>query len=205
VHSQILTVGSVNESSANPAEILGTLARLREIHGKKYTSLLFSHNHPTGDPSPSRADERVTRRINEIADIAGWSVADHVITNGESYYSFREGGMLGGDRVGERPYAPRKDAGQPVPGITSEQRQAPWEAVKLSRLPTFDTPEIISDAARHLRNANPEAAHIFYVNTRLKLLAVERVDLATVLDQRKLTQALLAARGREGAVGFVID
>lgn len=88
VHSQILTVGSVAEASAHPADILGVLARLREIHGKKYTSIIFSHNHPSGDPSPSRADENVTRRLNEIADIAGWNVMDHIVTNGESYYSF---------------------------------------------------------------------------------------------------------------------
>ena len=54
--------GTINETSAHPADILGVLACLREIHGKKYTSLIFSHNHPSGDPSPSRADQNMTRR-----------------------------------------------------------------------------------------------------------------------------------------------
>jgi hypothetical protein len=205
VHSQILTVGALNESTAQPAEVLGVLARLREIHGKKYTSIIFSHNHPSGDPSPSRADESVTRRLNQIADIAGWNVMDHIITNGETYYSFRESGYLGNNQVAERPYTPRKKDGAVVPRIQKADRQAPWEAVKMTTLRDFDRPERVTEVAKHLRNGNPDAAHIFYVNTRMKLMAIERVDLQTLLDQRKLTQALLAGRGREGAYGFILD
>ena len=205
VHSQILTVGALNESTAQPAEVLGVLARLREIHGKKYTSIIFSHNHPSGDPSPSRADESVTRRLNQIADIAGWNVMDHIITNGETYYSFRESGYLGNNQVAERPYTPRKKDGAVVPRIQKADRQAPWEAVKMTSLRDFDRPERVTEVAKHLRNGNPDAAHIFYVNTRMKLMAIERVDLQTLLDQRKLTQALLAGRGREGAYGFILD
>lgn len=205
VLSQILTVGSVDETSVHPAEMFGTLARLREIHGKKYSTLVFSHNHPGGDPSPSRADERTTRRINEVAEMAGWNVMDHVITNGETYYSFREAGIIGGNNLKETPYTPRKDKGTPAPDISKEDRQAPWEAVKRSELKPMDTPERIADMAKHLRNANPDAAHILYTNTRLNLLAVERVDLVEVLDQEKLARRLIAARGREGAYGFIID
>ncbi|MEY4243547.1 MAG: hypothetical protein RLZZ245_1132, partial [Verrucomicrobiota bacterium] len=205
VHSQILTVGSVNEAVANPAEILGNLARLREVHGKKYTSIILSHNHPSGDPSPSRADEQITLRLNTIAEMAGWSIADHVITNGEKYFSFREMGLLGGSSVKEAPFTPRKDKGAQAPQIDREDRQAPWEAVKMSRLKSVDTPERIAAVAAHLRNANPDAAHLLYVNTRLQLLAVERVDVESILDQKQLTQTLLAARGREGASGFIVD
>jgi hypothetical protein len=205
VHSQILTVGSVSESSAHPAEIFGTLARLREIHGKKYTTLVFSHNHPSGDPSPSRADEQVTRRINAVAEMAGWSVLDHVITNGEKYFSFAESGIMGGTTVNESPFTPRKNKGTYVPSITQEDRQAPWEAVKRSALKPVDTPERRAGLAQHLRNANPDAAHILYTTTRGHLLAVERVDMVEVLDKGKLSRRLMAARGREGAFGFIID
>ena len=57
------------------------------------------HNHPTGDPSPSRADEMVTRRLNEAADLLQIRFLDHVIVGehapGRSpYFSFREAGLI---------------------------------------------------------------------------------------------------------------
>ena len=51
------------------------------------------HNHPTGDPSPSREDIEITRRLKEAGDIIGVKVLDHIIV-GDSYVSFTERGLL---------------------------------------------------------------------------------------------------------------
>ena len=112
VHAQILTVGSVAESTAHPADIFGVLARLRETTGKKHTNIIISHNHPSGDPSPSRADEQITRRLQNLADLTGWNVVDHVVTNGDKYYSFRESGQVGGADKAEKAYTPKNDTGK---------------------------------------------------------------------------------------------
>jgi hypothetical protein len=206
VHSQIMTVGTLNETNAHPGEIMGALARLREIHGKKYTSLIISHNHPSGNPQPSRPDLQITENLQRVAEITGWNVIDHIITNGETYYSFREsGGLSSNMNDPEKPYKPRKEDGKRVMLSTEDTRKAPWEAVLPSKLQLLDSPEPISEAARHLRQGDPNHAHIFYMNTKLQMLAVERVEGTALLDKRKFTQILLAARGREGAYAFAVD
>ena len=51
------------------------------------------HNHPTGDPSPSREDIDITRRIKEAGELLSIRVLDHVII-GDQHMSFVESGML---------------------------------------------------------------------------------------------------------------
>jgi DNA repair protein RadC len=57
------------------------------------------HNHPSGDPSPSEADMRLTRRILEASRILQINLLDHVIVGAPApgrngYFSFREGGVI---------------------------------------------------------------------------------------------------------------
>ena len=56
-------------------------------------SFIVIHNHPAGDVKPSVADEKITQRLKEGADILGLYFLDHIII-GESYYSFQESGLL---------------------------------------------------------------------------------------------------------------
>jgi DNA repair protein RadC len=61
---------------------------------------ILVHNHPSGDPSPSDADFRMTRRIREASEVLGIKFLDHVIigapseTRSSPYVSFREAGIL---------------------------------------------------------------------------------------------------------------
>ena len=62
-------------------------------------SFILAHNHPSGDPSPSEADLRLTRRILEASRILLLQLADHVIIGSpapgrSSYFSFKEGGVI---------------------------------------------------------------------------------------------------------------
>ena len=57
-------------------------------------SLILVHNHPSGDPSPSREDELLTRRVEEAGKIIGISLLDHVIIGDTTYISLRERGIL---------------------------------------------------------------------------------------------------------------
>jgi DNA repair protein RadC len=63
-------------------------------------SFVLVHNHPSGEPNPSEADVRLTRRISEAAKILQIQLLDHVIIgqpmNGrQGYFSFKEAGMIG--------------------------------------------------------------------------------------------------------------
>ena len=57
-------------------------------------SIVLMHNHPSGDPKPSRNDIKQTRDIARILSPLGVSIDDHVIVAGDQQYSFREAGLL---------------------------------------------------------------------------------------------------------------
>jgi DNA repair protein RadC len=56
--------------------------------------VIFIHNHPSGDPAPSREDREITRRLKEAGEILGIKVLDHIIIGDGSYFSFVESGLL---------------------------------------------------------------------------------------------------------------
>jgi DNA repair protein RadC len=80
----------VNESLAVPREIF----RPAIIHSAFAFAFALVHNHPSGEPTPSKADLRLTRRIAAAAEILQINFVDHVIV-GQGYFSFQEAGVLG--------------------------------------------------------------------------------------------------------------
>ena len=85
--------GSVNESLAHPREVFKPAIVLSAY------SFIMVHNHPSGDPSPSEADMRLTRRILEGSRILQLHLVDHVIIGmpapgRSSYFSFKEAGVI---------------------------------------------------------------------------------------------------------------
>jgi len=203
VAARIITIGSVNESVASTGEIMGELARLREETGKKYQSIILSHNHPSGDPSPSSHDDIITRRLREAADMTGWEVLDHIITNGETYHSYRESGMMYSSTVNEeKPFTPRRMG--PLPDKNFPMK-ADWEVALPSKLQSMDQPEKIAELAKFLRNGNPDAAHLLMMNTRMNLLGIERMTSEQAMDSQYLAQRIANARGSFGAYAVAID
>ncbi len=82
-----VSVGSLNQSIVHPREVFKT-ALLSSA-----AAIVLIHNHPSGDPTPSREDREITRRLKEGGDLLGIRVLDHIIV-GESYLSFVEQGLL---------------------------------------------------------------------------------------------------------------
>ncbi|RVT94139.1 DNA repair protein [Sphingomonas crocodyli] len=56
--------------------------------------LVIAHNHPSGDPAPSRADQLATRKLADIARALDIRLLDHMIVAGDRSYSFAESGLL---------------------------------------------------------------------------------------------------------------
>lgn len=93
VATTVVSVGTVNDSSAHPREIL------RPVITRGAYGFILIHNHPSGDPSPSRADQTITQRVVEAAKLMQVCFLDHVIIGRPSpgrtpYYSFREAGLV---------------------------------------------------------------------------------------------------------------
>ncbi len=89
----VVSVGSLNEAIAHPREIFRAA-----ILAGAYAFVLM-HNHPSGDPTPSEADRRLTKRIQEAARIMDINLLDHVVVgtvdaNRAPYFSFQEDGLL---------------------------------------------------------------------------------------------------------------
>ena len=55
-------------------------------------AVVFVHNHPSGDPTPSKEDLEITRRLREVGDIIGVRVLDHVVIGQRRYVSFVDDG-----------------------------------------------------------------------------------------------------------------
>ena len=89
------------------------------------TALLVVHNHPSGDPTPSPDDARLTVRLAQAADVLDMPLLDHLIVgDGGRYFSFREAGLIGGTPSNGEPRMTRRSA------ITRGDSRAPFGAVK---------------------------------------------------------------------------
>lgn len=93
IRVQEVSKGTVNESLAHPREIL------RQALIYSAFAFILVHNHPSGDPSPSRADRRITDTIREASQLMQIEMLDHIIFGAASqehppYFSFREHGLL---------------------------------------------------------------------------------------------------------------
>ncbi|MHC4848436.1 MAG: RadC family protein [Planctomycetota bacterium] len=83
-----ISEGSLTSSIVHPREVF--VPAVRESAG----AVVFVHNHPSGEPSPSEDDIAVTRRLERAAELLGIRVLDHVIIGDGVYASFKEMGLI---------------------------------------------------------------------------------------------------------------
>jgi DNA repair protein RadC len=86
--TQILFEGTLTASAVYPREVV------RAALGHHAASLIFVHNHPSGDPSPSREDMDITRRLILACRVMGLTVHEHLIVGRDGYYSFADQGHI---------------------------------------------------------------------------------------------------------------
>lgn len=79
-----ISIGSLNASIVHPREVF-----LRAIK-RSSASIILAHNHPSGDPQPSKEDILITKRLVESGKIIGIEVLDHVIMGDNNYCSLKE-------------------------------------------------------------------------------------------------------------------
>lgn len=84
----IVHMGSLNQSLVHPREVFKTAILSNSA------SIICGHNHPSGDPTPSREDIEVTKRLEEAGRILGIDVLDHIIVGDERYVSLKEKGYI---------------------------------------------------------------------------------------------------------------
>ncbi|WP_040210710.1 RadC family protein [Clostridium polynesiense] len=80
--------GSLNSSIVHPREIFTEALRANSA------AIIVCHNHPSGDPEPSKEDINITLRLKECGSIMGIELLDHIIIGGNSYISLKEKGII---------------------------------------------------------------------------------------------------------------
>jgi DNA repair protein RadC len=85
---QTVFTGSLNASIVHPRETFLPLIK------RSCASAIVAHNHPSGQPDPSREDIEVTKRLAEVGKVVGIEVLDHIIIGHEKYVSLKEKGYL---------------------------------------------------------------------------------------------------------------
>ncbi|MCX7624681.1 MAG: DNA repair protein RadC [Candidatus Sumerlaeaceae bacterium] len=88
VHDAVVSRGTLDASIVHPRDVF----RLALDHAA--SAVIFVHNHPSGDPTPSREDRMLTRRLADAGQLLGIRVLDHVIIGAQTYFSFADEGEL---------------------------------------------------------------------------------------------------------------
>lgn len=82
----LLSIGSLTASLVHPRDVYTQVIR------EPAAAVVFAHNHPSGDPTPSREDIEITRRLRDVGEIVGVRVLDHVVVGHGRYVSFVDDG-----------------------------------------------------------------------------------------------------------------
>lgn len=83
-----ISEGSLNASIVHPREVFAPVLR------ESAAAILFVHNHPSGDPTPSREDIEITVRLKKVGDLMGVRVLDHIIVGNGDYVSLADKGLM---------------------------------------------------------------------------------------------------------------
>lgn len=88
IREEQVSEGSLNQSIVHPREVFNPAIR------ESAAAIILVHNHPSGDPTPSREDLDISKRLKDAGDILGIRVLDHIIVGDNAYKSFVEQGLL---------------------------------------------------------------------------------------------------------------
>lgn len=83
-----ISKGTVNATVISPRELF------LEALQKNAVSIILMHNHPSGDPTPSREDVLLTKRVQEAGELIGIELLDHIIIGNNCYISLKEKGFI---------------------------------------------------------------------------------------------------------------
>jgi len=88
IKNEVISVGGLNTNNTHPRDIFGPAVR------ESAAAVIVVHNHPSGDPTPSKGDIDATKKIVRVGKILGIDLLDHLIIGKNGYVSLREEGFL---------------------------------------------------------------------------------------------------------------
>lgn len=85
-----IAIGGLTACAVLPSDVFRPVLQAAAV------SVIFVHNHPSGDPTPSEADLAITERLCRAGEVLGIGVLDHVVLGATDYFSFADAGILAG-------------------------------------------------------------------------------------------------------------
>ncbi|SHJ82091.1 RadC family protein [Paramaledivibacter caminithermalis] len=85
---ETISIGSLNASIVHPREVFNRAIK------KSSASIILLHNHPSGNPEPSKEDINITKRLIKAGEIVGIEVLDHIIIGDGNYFSLKENSLI---------------------------------------------------------------------------------------------------------------
>lgn len=82
--THLVSIGTLTSAPVEPRDVFRPCIR------KGCAAVILAHNHPSGDPTPSDKDRRITDRLVMAGRLLGIKILDHIVTGGDQYVSFRE-------------------------------------------------------------------------------------------------------------------
>lgn len=89
LYKEVVSIGILNSSLIHPREVF------KKAVVNSCNAIIIAHNHPSGDPTPSEEDKRITKQLQEAGNILGIKLLDHVIIGSGGHYSFDENELPG--------------------------------------------------------------------------------------------------------------
>ncbi|MBW2647289.1 MAG: DNA repair protein RadC [Deltaproteobacteria bacterium] len=88
IASRVVSVGLVNKTQVHPREVFA------DAIADRASAIIIAHNHPSGEPKPSKEDIQITEQLKTAGKTLGIKLLDHIIFNQKSYFSFLDDGKL---------------------------------------------------------------------------------------------------------------
>ncbi len=87
-HIHTVSIGTLNTTLIHPRELFKTAILTNSA------AIIIAHNHPSGDPTPSRQDIETTNRLDKAGEILGINILDHIICGSNSFTSLKAEGLM---------------------------------------------------------------------------------------------------------------
>ena len=175
LHSQLLTIGSTNAAIVDPPAYGRELSRIASRCNA--SMVITTHNHPSGNPTPSSADISITDRLNRIFSQIGLSHLDHIITNGRRYFTLAKGEM--------------RDIQDP--------EKPDWEIVSRDDLQMINGPDKMNLLVSALRQHQSDSTIVAILTQKYTLTALDIIDKSIVFGSQEFKRRLF------DGVGFQAD
>jgi len=88
IYQEIISIGNLSETYIHPREVFAPAIELRT------SRIIFAHNHPSGDPTPSKNDDQITSRLLKAGKLLGVPLVDHIIVSPTTFFSYTESNRL---------------------------------------------------------------------------------------------------------------